>query len=121
METGSTSNVVNCPLCGKPAPYGNLSEVGWLTLDVKQRMLRDNPEWRLEENACSRCVVDAILHQLIDSSQTAAHGSSQNSRTLDAETEFGPLPTPLRLHSDPRYTGAGVTIAMIDFRLLPTP
>jgi len=66
-----------CPLCGKPSLYGSLSEVGWLTLDVKERMLKNYPGWRLEDNACSRCVGDAILYQLLESSDPNAHRSIQ--------------------------------------------
>jgi hypothetical protein len=77
MQTGSNPQMVMCPLCGKPGPYGSLSEVGWLTVDVKERMITNNPGWRLEDNARSRCVVDAILHQLLDSSDPNAHRSIQ--------------------------------------------
>src|SRR5437763_868917 len=107
MEIGSSQQVVICPICGKAAPYGSLSIAGWLPLDVKERMLWNNPGWRVEDNACSRCVVDAVTHLLLESSGHNAHSSIQHTWPLDAETQFGPLPTPLRLHSDPRYTGAG--------------
>ena len=38
---------------------------------------------------------------------------------IDTEAAFGALPTPLRLHADPRFTGKGVTIAQIDAGFYP--
>jgi hypothetical protein len=40
---------------------------------------------------------------------------------LDAEAAFGALPTPLRLHADPRYDGRGVTLALVDSGFYPHP
>lgn len=40
---------------------------------------------------------------------------------LDAEAAFGAIPTPLRMRSDPRFTGRGVTIAMLDSGFYPHP
>jgi serine protease AprX len=38
---------------------------------------------------------------------------------LDAEAAFGALPTPLRLRADPRFTGRGVTMAIVDAAFYP--
>jgi subtilisin family serine protease len=38
---------------------------------------------------------------------------------LDGEAAFGALPTPLRMHADPRFTGAGVTVALVDAGFYP--
>ena len=40
---------------------------------------------------------------------------------LNATAMSGVLPTPLRLHADPRYTGRGVTMAMVDAGFYPHP
>jgi serine protease AprX len=40
---------------------------------------------------------------------------------IDVDAAFGALPTPLRLHADPRFTGRGVTIAHIDAGFYPHP
>ncbi|MBV8819674.1 MAG: S8 family serine peptidase [Acidobacteriaceae bacterium] len=40
---------------------------------------------------------------------------------IDTEAAFGALPTPLRMHADPRFTGKGVTIAHIDAGFYPHP
>lgn len=38
-----------------------------------------------------------------------------------SEIAFGALPTPVRMHADPRYTGRGVTLAMVDSAFYPHP
>jgi len=40
---------------------------------------------------------------------------------LDAEAAFGVLPTRLRLHADPRFSGRGIAIALIDSGFYPHP
>jgi len=40
---------------------------------------------------------------------------------LDAEAAFGALPTPLRMHANPHYTGRGITIALVDSGFYPHP
>ncbi|MGB5051676.1 MAG: S8 family serine peptidase [Caldilineaceae bacterium] len=51
----------------------------------------------------------------------AIHESVQPKWPLDAETVYGALPTPFRLHADPRYSGKGVTIAVVDSGFYPHP
>jgi serine protease AprX len=40
---------------------------------------------------------------------------------IDVDAAFRALPTPLRLHADPRFTGKGITIAHIDAGFYPHP
>ena len=61
----------------------------------------------------------ALLETLLDKGETAFHESIQRRWPLDAEAAFGALPTPLRLHADPRFTGRGVTIALVDAGFFP--
>jgi serine protease AprX len=51
---------------------------------------------------------------LLEQGEDALHRGVQRIWPLDAEAAFGALPTPLRLHAHPRYTGAGVTVALVD-------
>jgi len=66
-------------------------------------------------------VQEILLRTLLDRGDAALHASIQSSWPLDSEAAFGVLPTPLRLHADPRYTGAGVTIAFVDSGFFPHP
>lgn len=49
------------------------------------------------------------------------HEAIQAAWPLDAEAAFGVLPTRLRLHADPRFSGKGVTIALVDAGFYPHP
>lgn len=77
------------------------------------------PHWRRADGACPACVQQALLHILTEQGEAALHESLQAVWPLDAEAAFGALPTPLRLHADPRFTGAGVTIALVDSAFYP--
>jgi serine protease AprX len=58
---------------------------------------------------------------LLENGEEALHDGVQRIWPLDAEAAFGALPTPLRLHAHPRYTGRGVTVALVDAAFHPHP
>lgn len=64
---------------------------------------------------------EELLYTLLSQGDAALHEQIQAVWPLDAEAAFGAIPTPLRLHADPRFTGKGVTIAMIDVGFYPHP
>jgi serine protease AprX len=64
-------------------------------------------------------VQQALLQTLLEQGDAALHERIQAVWPLDAEAAFGALPTPLRLHADPRYTGQGVTLALVDSGFYP--
>jgi len=51
----------------------------------------------------------------------ALHEAIQTAWPLDAEAAFGVLPTRLSLHADPRFSGKGITIALVDAGFYPHP
>ena len=57
---------------------------------------------------------EELLHTLLAQGDAALHEQIQAVWPLDVAAAFGALPTPLRLHADPRFTGKGVTMALID-------
>jgi serine protease AprX len=88
---------------------------------VEEQIQRHHPEWREKDGACPACIQHALLQTLLERGDAALHESIQNVWPLDAEAAFGALPTPLRMHGDPRFGGRGVTIAMIDAAFYPHP
>lgn len=110
-----------CPICGAPTEQHVLEEVNWLAPEVLERMATDNPSWRRETGACPACVQRSLLQILLENGGDAAHMNIQNIWPLDAEATFGALPTPLRMHADPRFTGKSVKIAFIDSGFYPHP
>ena len=76
--------------------------------------------WR-ENGACPACVQQALLYVLLEKGDAALHDGIQSLWPLDAEATLGAIPTPLRMHADPRFTGRGVTIALLDSGFYPHP
>lgn len=110
-----------CTICGAVAERHVMQEVNWLAPEVIERIARDNPTWRHEDGACPACLQQSLLQILLEGGGETLHQSIQNIWPLDAEAAFGALPTPLRMHADPRFTGKGVKIAFIDSGFYPHP
>jgi serine protease AprX len=111
----------NCPLCTRRTPRGVLEEAAWLDAHVLQRLARAHPRWRRRDGACPACVQEALLESLLLEGRDALEGRVQSVWPIDSEAAFGALPTPLRLRADPRFRGAGRTIAVVDGAFFPHP
>jgi len=111
----------HCPLCGRSWSRSALAEASWLTPHVLDRLARTHPDWRREDGACPTCVQEALLQTLLERGDAALHESIQHVWPLNGEDAFGILPTPLRMHADRRYTGKGVTLALVDSGFHPHP
>jgi len=98
-----------CPLCQRATEKSLLSEAHWY------------PYWEREDGACPACVQEHLLKTLLEKGDAALHERVQSTWPLDAKTAFGALPTPLRLHADPRFAGRGVALAMLDSGFYPHP
>jgi serine protease AprX len=98
-----------CAVCGESASEALLAEARWY------------PYWDREDGACPACVQQNLLRTLLTKGDAALHEAIQTAWPLDAEAAFGVLPTRLRLHADPRFSGKGVTIALVDAGFYPHP
>jgi len=98
-----------CPSCGRATEKSVLAEAHWY------------PYWEREDGACPACVQQHLLTTLLEKGEAELHREIQARWPLDARAAFGALPTPLRLHADPRFTGRGVTIAVLDSGFYPHP
>lgn len=110
-----------CALCAAPAPAEILAEAAWLAPDLEPGVAEVHPGWRRQDGACPACVQQILLEALLEKGENAFHEHVQRAWPLDAEAAFGALPTPLRLHADPRFTGRGVTLALVDSAFYPHP
>lgn len=110
-----------CPLCSRATPAAAMAEAGWMDAATEQRLRRHHPDWHKPDGACPACVQQALLELLFEQGEAALHDGVQKSWPLDAEAAFGALPTPLRLHADPRNSGQGVTLAIVDAGFHPHP
>lgn len=110
-----------CPLCGARSDPAALAEAGWVSPEVELRIAAAHPRWKRADGACPACVQEALLTVLREKGDAALHDGIQRVWPLDAEAAFGALPTPLRLHADPRFAGRGVTLALVDAAFHPHP
>jgi serine protease AprX len=95
--------------------------VSFAASEVVGRLAQAHPAWRRPDGACPACVQQALLELLLTRGEAALREGVQKTWPLDAEAAFGALPTPLRLLAHPRYTGAGVTLALVDAAFYPHP
>ncbi len=108
-----------CPLCGTPTLRRQLAEAGWITPETAARIRDLRPGWTPALGGCPACVQRALLVILLRRTEASFQSSVQRTWPIDAEAAYGPLPTPLRMRADPRFTGRGVTMAMIDSGFYP--
>jgi serine protease AprX len=96
-----------CPSCHAPTPETELAAAF------------DHRAWKKSGGACPACAQEQLLRLLLAEGDEALHRAVQAAWPLDPEAAFGAIPTPLRLHADPRFTGRGVTLALIDGGFYP--
>jgi serine protease AprX len=96
-----------CPFCHTPTPESELA------------LAFDHRAWVGPDGACPACLQEQLLRLLLAEGDAALHRAVQATWPLDPEAAFGAIPTPLRLHADPRFTGRGVTLALIDAGFYP--
>src|SRR5690348_3146437 len=105
---------VMCALCHNPASLEELAEASWLPSAAIKILESTYEGWQLSAGACSNCVQTALLEFFMAEGGTPLKEKVEAAGSLGVEAAFGVLPTPLRLPSDPRYTGRGVTLALVD-------
>ncbi|MBP6788737.1 MAG: hypothetical protein KA170_14190, partial [Candidatus Promineofilum sp.] len=110
-----------CPRCGRPTSEQDLVESRWANEAIISQLRQDCPEWAAEQGACVTCVQEALLLLLIQEGAATFYESVQSVWPLGASAAFGALPTPLRMRADPRYTGKGITVAVLDSGFYPHP
>jgi serine protease AprX len=113
--------MTRCPFCQAPGDGAVIAEAAWAPQAVLARIKRDNPQWRREDGACPACLQQFLLEVLLARGEEGLHETIQDVWPLDSEAAYGALPTPLRMHADPHYTGRGTTLAMVDSAFFPHP
>jgi serine protease AprX len=115
----SSNDVAACPLCQRSERASVLAEAAWIDDDTEARIRSRNTDWRRRDGACPACVQQALLALLLEKGERVLGRVVQDVWPLDPEAAFGALPTPLRVRADPRFTGVGVTVAVIDAAFYP--
>ncbi len=114
-----TNETATCPLCDRAERRSVLAEAGWIDAATAERLQLRRAHWQTRDGACPACVQQALLAVLLAKGERVLGRVVQDVWPLDAESAFGALPTPLRMRADPRFTGDGVTIAVIDAAFYP--
>jgi len=110
-----------CSLCNTGYGPAGMTRDSWLESDLVRRLAAARPDQVRPQGVCPACLQEALLHVLLDQGDAALHDGIQSVWPLDAEAAFGALPTPLRMHAHPHYTGRGITLAMVDAGFYPHP
>src|SRR6266478_9218922 len=105
----SRNSLGPCSVCGNSISNAVLDEAHWY------------PFWNRKDGACPACVQQNLLRTLLAKGAVALHEAIQTAWPLDAEAAFGVLPTRIRLHADPRFSGKAITIALVDAGFYPHP
>lgn len=108
-----------CPLCGVATRESVLAEAAWIDAPTEARIQERSPAWQRHDGACPACVQQALLALLLQKGEGVLGRVIQDVWPLDADAAFGALPTPLRMRADPRFTGQGITVAVIDAAFYP--
>src|SRR5271166_1079853 len=101
------SDHVPCPACNKPTAPQLLPQAFWY------------PFWDRSDGACPSCVQQNLLAALQKEGDDVFRPSDGGAWSVDSRGAYAALPTPLRLHADPRVQGRGVTIAFLDSGFYP--
>ena len=110
-----------CIMCNTGYGPAQMARDSWLQSDLIQKLVAARPRQVRPDGVCPACLQEALLHVLLDQGDEALHDRIQSIWPLDAEAAFGALPTPLRMHAHPHYTGRGITMAMVDAGFYPHP
>lgn len=115
MPTASTK--VRCQLCHTSQPPSRLAAAACIAPDLVPRVREWYPNWRPAQGACPGCV--RLAFQRIIAERALEPPVEHNGPGHWAAWEC--LPTPFRVAADGRFTGLGVTIAMVDTAFFPHP
>jgi serine protease AprX len=101
-----------CATCGRFVPLEVLAESAWLPAEVAERLA---PE------SCPGCWQAELAKWFMERADDAGPVGLLPFRRDGRLIPFGVLPSGLLLGADPRATGRGVTLAMIDSGFFPHP
>jgi serine protease AprX len=108
-----------CPLCGLPLDPAIASLTHGLEPRHARWLMAQHPHWTAGQPVCPDCVHTAVQALNRQSSPSSLHAELDLSYPVYSLDDVGILPTPLRLHANPRYAGRGVTLAFLDSGFYP--
>jgi serine protease AprX len=117
----SVSEMLACALCGGPLDF-DIAQINRALESRAAGALQGlHPNWAADDWLCPDCVLRAVNTLRDQRSPTSLQAELRLSFPAYARDDTRLLPTPLRVHANPRYTGRGVTIAFLDSGFYPHP
>ncbi len=110
-----------CPICDQPIDPA----IRQLQRPPEPHLVRQlqarHPGWRPEDGVCPQCVYRAALWAEADHSAASLQQELGLPFPAYLPDQAYILPAPMRVPVNPKYTGAGVTVAFLDSGFYPHP
>jgi serine protease AprX len=110
-----------CPLCRRPLDPALLAIKLKIEDHIARILREDHPDWKPEDGACPECVHEAVEKAIEARSPTSLQAELLTPFPVYSRDEKQLLPTPIRVHANPNFTGRNVTVAFLDSGFYPHP
>src|SRR5437763_714481 len=100
-----------CPNCGRFGQADDLAETAWLPAELRENL----------PIACPACVQAELRTWLARRVAAGGPDGCVPFEEIGRLIPYGVMPTPMQLGADDRFTGRGVTLALIDSGFYPHP
>src|SRR5687768_7631795 len=115
------NRTVLCPLCRSPLDPALLAIQPKLEDHIARILRESNPGWKRKDGACLECVHRAVEKAIEARSPTSLQAELLTPFPIYSRDEKRLLPTPIRVHANPNFTGRGITVAFLDSGFYPHP
>ena len=110
-----------CPICHQPLDQILLTIQPKIEDYIARILNEDHPDWKPQDGACLDCIHDAVERAIKARSLTSLQAELLTPFPVYARDEKRLLPTPIRVHANPNFTGKGITVAFLDSGFYPHP
>lgn len=110
-----------CPLCRRPIDPVLFAIQPKLEDHIARILSENNHGWKPDDGACPECVHGAVEKAIEARSPTSLQAELLTPFPVYSRDEKRLLPTPLRVHANPNFTGRRVTVAFLDSGFHPHP
>jgi len=118
-KTGDTQP--RCPICDRPIDPAIAPFQRKLDAHIERILRADHPGWHPDDGVCPDCVYRAAQRAQAERSSYSLHEELLAPFPVYLRDQLDVLPTPGRVHANPKYAGRGVTIAFLDSGFYPHP
>ena len=110
-----------CPICQRPLDPILLAIQPRLEAHIERILRANHPDWHPQEGVCPECIHEAVEKAIESRSLTSLQAELLTPFPVYSQDEKRLLPTPVRVHANPNFSGRGVTVAFLDSGFYPHP